>query len=146
MALALAYKRPETTVLSLVDSEPAAIRGGLAGIVDKAKQLYHGIQYARAARVERNRAAETAFTDMSAYAVDSHLKNTFLANQQERYDALQNYINKELINRFFPGKARYMPDTQECVTNIERTMGHQDVIITMGAGNVWELAHRLAKK
>jgi UDP-N-acetylmuramate--alanine ligase len=51
-----------------------------------------------------------------------------------------------LINRFFPGKANYAPSTEECIENLEKTMGHQDVIITMGAGNVWEIAHRLAKK
>ncbi len=50
-----------------------------------------------------------------------------------------------LINRFIPGKARYMPDREECISEIEKTIGHQDVIITMGAGNVWEIAHRLAK-
>lgn len=51
-----------------------------------------------------------------------------------------------LINRFIPGKARYVPDEQECISDIEKTIGHQDVIITMGAGNVWEIGHRLAKK
>jgi UDP-N-acetylmuramate--alanine ligase len=51
-----------------------------------------------------------------------------------------------LINRFFPGKANYAPSTEECIENLEKTMGHQDVIITMGAGNVWEIAHHLAKK
>lgn len=51
-----------------------------------------------------------------------------------------------LINRFFPGKAQYVPDAKECVEKFEKTMGHQDVIITMGAGNVWEISHRLAKK
>lgn len=51
-----------------------------------------------------------------------------------------------LINRFIPGKARYAPDVEECIEDLEKTMGHQDVIITMGAGNVWEISHRLAKK
>lgn len=51
-----------------------------------------------------------------------------------------------LINRFIPGKARYVPDEKECIRDIEKTIGHQDVIITMGAGNVWEIGHRLAKK
>lgn len=49
-----------------------------------------------------------------------------------------------LINRFFPGKARYVPDAKECIENFDKTMGHQDVIITMGAGNVWEISHKLA--
>lgn len=49
-----------------------------------------------------------------------------------------------LINRFFPGKAKYVPNTEECIESFEKTMGHQDVIITMGAGNVWEISHKLA--
>lgn len=49
-----------------------------------------------------------------------------------------------LINRFIPGKARYVSDTEEFIGDIEKTMGHQDVIITMGAGNVWEISRKLA--
>lgn len=49
------------------------------------------------------------------------------------------------INRFLPGKARSVSEREECVNEMEKTMGHQDVIITMGAGNVWEIARRLAK-
>ncbi len=51
-----------------------------------------------------------------------------------------------LINRFFPGKAEYAPSATELASRLEETIGHQDVIITLGAGNVWEIAHRLAKK
>ncbi len=52
----------------------------------------------------------------------------------------------QLINRFFPGKAFYAPDMQTVIAETEKTMGRQDVIITLGAGNVWEISHRLAKK
>ncbi len=50
------------------------------------------------------------------------------------------------INRFAPGKAEYVPDKEALVGRFEETMGRQDVIITLGAGNVWELSHTLAKK
>lgn len=52
----------------------------------------------------------------------------------------------DLINRFFPGKAHHVTDTANLITEIDKTMGRQDVIITMGAGNVWEISHALAKK
>lgn len=51
-----------------------------------------------------------------------------------------------LINRFTPGKAEYAPDINALTARLEETMGRQDVIITLGAGNVWEISHRLAKK
>ena len=51
-----------------------------------------------------------------------------------------------LINRFLPGKARYAKAGPELISDIEKTMGRQDVIITLGAGNVWEISHALAKK
>ncbi|MFZ2187864.1 MAG: UDP-N-acetylmuramate--L-alanine ligase [Candidatus Moraniibacteriota bacterium] len=50
----------------------------------------------------------------------------------------------DLINRFFPGKAQYAPDTALLISDMEKTIGRQDVIITMGAGNVWEVSHKLA--
>ncbi len=51
-----------------------------------------------------------------------------------------------LINRFFPGKAEHVLDTAALVAELQETMGRQDVIITLGAGNVWEISHALAKK
>lgn len=51
-----------------------------------------------------------------------------------------------LINRFFPGKAEYAPSAEALTKRLEETAGHQDVIMTLGAGNVWEIAHTLAKK
>lgn len=50
------------------------------------------------------------------------------------------------INRYFPGRAALVSDTEELIKELEKTIGHQDVIITLGAGNVWEISHQLAKK
>lgn len=52
----------------------------------------------------------------------------------------------DLMNRFVPGKASYAPSAEELTSSLEKTMGRQDVIITLGAGNVWEIAHALVKK
>jgi UDP-N-acetylmuramate--alanine ligase len=50
------------------------------------------------------------------------------------------------LNRYFPGKAEYVTDSVALTTELEKTMGRNDVIITVGAGNVWEISHSLAKK
>lgn len=51
-----------------------------------------------------------------------------------------------LINRIFPGKARVAVDHEGVIADLEETSGRQDVIITLGAGNVWEISHKLAHK
>jgi UDP-N-acetylmuramate--alanine ligase len=50
------------------------------------------------------------------------------------------------LNRYFPGKAEYVTDSMALTTELEKTMGRNDVIITVGAGNVWEISHALAKR
>lgn len=50
----------------------------------------------------------------------------------------------DLINRFFPGKAEAVHDPVALRADLEQTIGRQDVIITLGAGNVWEISHALA--
>lgn len=50
----------------------------------------------------------------------------------------------DLINCFSPGKAEHVSDQTHLVSDIEETMGRQDVIITLGAGSVWEISHKLA--
>lgn len=49
------------------------------------------------------------------------------------------------INQYFPGKAELVTDRGILISELEKTMGRQDVIITLGAGNVWEISHKLAK-
>lgn len=51
-----------------------------------------------------------------------------------------------LINQIFPGKARVAESHEAVLADLEETIGRQDVIITLGAGNVWEISHRLAHK
>lgn len=51
-----------------------------------------------------------------------------------------------LLNRYFPGKATAVHDAKAVTAELEKTMGRNDVIITVGAGNVWEISHALAKR
>ena len=48
-----------------------------------------------------------------------------------------------LINRFIPNKAEHVPTVLEAVEVLEKILGEGDVLITMGAGNVWEISHKL---
>lgn len=53
----------------------------------------------------------------------------------------------DAINRFNPGKATLAPRLQETlIGEIEGVMGRSDLIVTLGAGDVWQISHQLAKK
>lgn len=52
----------------------------------------------------------------------------------------------QAINRFIPNKASVADDLGALVEEIEKAMGKQDLIVTLGAGNVWEISHALMKK
>lgn len=47
------------------------------------------------------------------------------------------------INRYAPDKASYAPDRDALVQALARSIGRNDVIITMGAGDVWQIAEAL---
>ncbi|MDP3957339.1 MAG: UDP-N-acetylmuramate--L-alanine ligase [bacterium] len=65
------------------------------------------------------------------------------AREEQGSVSSQDLVN--LINRFIPGKAEYTPSVEELSLRLEKTIGRQDVIITLGAGNVWEISHKLAR-
>ena len=51
------------------------------------------------------------------------------------------------INRFIPNKADVCLDPiPVLVEHLEKEMGRNDLIVTLGAGNVWEISHALTKK
>lgn len=49
------------------------------------------------------------------------------------------------INHYTPDKASHAPDRDALVEKIARNIGRNDVIITMGAGDVWQIAVTLLK-
>ncbi|MEP7162249.1 MAG: UDP-N-acetylmuramate--L-alanine ligase [Candidatus Moraniibacteriota bacterium] len=51
-----------------------------------------------------------------------------------------------LINRYTPGKATHAPSREKLIEEIRATMKAGDVIVTMGAGDVWHIAEELVKK
>jgi UDP-N-acetylmuramate--alanine ligase len=52
----------------------------------------------------------------------------------------------ELINRYEIGKAEYIPSISETVEYLKDVIGENDVVISMGAGNVWKLVDKLKEK
>jgi UDP-N-acetylmuramate--alanine ligase len=51
-----------------------------------------------------------------------------------------------LMERFSPGKSSVVHDTEALIGDLEKAMGRNDVIISMGAGDVWKVSHALAKR
>lgn len=51
----------------------------------------------------------------------------------------------ELINKYLPGRADYIPTMDEAVRYLVETYGRYDVLITMGAGDVWKIAKKLVE-
>jgi len=51
------------------------------------------------------------------------------------------------INRYFPGKAQMIPDDREAfLEEFQSGLGKNDLVVTLGAGDVWKLSHKLARK
>ncbi len=51
----------------------------------------------------------------------------------------------KLINKYHPGRADYIPTIGEASEFLKGEAGHFDVLITMGAGDVWKVAEELKK-
>lgn len=51
----------------------------------------------------------------------------------------------EAINQCDPRKARYIATIEEVTDALNNSIGENDVVISMGAGDVWRVTHELAK-
>lgn len=51
-----------------------------------------------------------------------------------------------LINRYSPQKAQYVPTIEEAIEIMEKKIGKNDLVISMGAGDVWRVTHNLKNK
>ncbi len=49
------------------------------------------------------------------------------------------------INRYAPGKAEHVGTIDEVVAGLADTIGKDDLVVTFGAGNVWEVARQLVE-
>lgn len=51
-----------------------------------------------------------------------------------------------LINKYNFGKAEYVPTIEKTVEYLKDEIGENDLVLTIGAGNVWEVAEKLREK
>lgn len=51
----------------------------------------------------------------------------------------------DLINKYNPGKAEYIPAIPEVINFLKNKISSKDVVISMGAGNVWQVTKELSK-
>ena len=49
----------------------------------------------------------------------------------------------DLINKYNPGRAEYIPTIDETVEFLKDKIGNNDVVISMGAGDVWKVTDKL---
>lgn len=92
----------------------------------------------------RTRAFLTDFAQSFDAADEIHILDIYgSAREQQGSVTSEDLVN--LINRFIPGKAEYAPSMTELIERMEKSMGKNDVIVTLGAGNVWEISHTLAR-
>ncbi len=52
----------------------------------------------------------------------------------------------ERINRVYPGKAVYAPLREALLEELATSANKEDLIVTMGAGDVWQIAEQLVRK
>lgn len=50
------------------------------------------------------------------------------------------------INRYQPGKASAVNDYGQITADLEKNLGKNDLIVSLGAGDVWQITHALARK
>ncbi|MBP7811712.1 MAG: UDP-N-acetylmuramate--L-alanine ligase [Candidatus Moranbacteria bacterium] len=51
----------------------------------------------------------------------------------------------DLMERFAPGKSEVAHESEELISSLRKSMGRNDVIISLGAGDVWKVTRALAK-
>lgn len=52
----------------------------------------------------------------------------------------------DLINKYCSGKADYIPTIEEAVAHLQNSIGEKDVVLAIGAGNVFEVVEKLKEK
>ena len=51
----------------------------------------------------------------------------------------------DIMERFAPGKSRVAHESEVLISDLRKSMGRNDVIISLGAGDVWKVTHALVK-
>ena len=51
----------------------------------------------------------------------------------------------DIMERFAPGKSEVAHESEVLISDLRKSMGRNDVIISLGAGDVWKVTHALVK-
>lgn len=65
---------------------------------------------------------------------------------REKYGGVSSRDLVERMNQVVPGKAEYAPDRGALVEKLSQELTAADLLVTMGAGDVWQLAESLIKR
>jgi UDP-N-acetylmuramate--alanine ligase len=65
---------------------------------------------------------------------------------REKFGKVNSQDLVNLINRYSFGKAQYVGDIENVVKLIQDKIGSNDLVISMGAGDVWRVTHGLKNK
>ncbi|KKT89792.1 MAG: UDP-N-acetylmuramate-L-alanine ligase [Candidatus Moranbacteria bacterium GW2011_GWC2_45_10] len=68
------------------------------------------------------------------------------ASAREKEGGVSSKDVVELMNRYVPGKADHIPTIDEAAEYLAGEIGKEDVVVLIGAGNVWEIGKKLLKK
>lgn len=68
------------------------------------------------------------------------------ASAREKKGGVSSKDMVDLMNRYIPGKAEYIPTVEEAVEYLSDKIGGNDVVVLIGAGNVWEIGKKLLEK
>ncbi|TSD00812.1 MAG: UDP-N-acetylmuramate--L-alanine ligase [Parcubacteria group bacterium Athens0714_25] len=66
------------------------------------------------------------------------------AREEKGNVSSQNLVDQ--INRYFPAKAELIPTIPEAVEFFKNKLASKDILISIGAGDVWKVTHELAGK
>jgi len=67
------------------------------------------------------------------------------ASAREKEGGVSSAEMVKLVNRYIPGKAEHIPTIEDAVEFLKDKIGQPDVVILIGAGNVWEIGRKLLK-
>ncbi|MBP9801462.1 MAG: UDP-N-acetylmuramate--L-alanine ligase [Candidatus Moranbacteria bacterium] len=65
------------------------------------------------------------------------------AREEQGGVSSQDIVN--IMERFAPGKSRVAHESEVLIAELYQSMGRNDVIISLGAGDVWKVSHTLAR-
>ncbi|HBP00610.1 MAG TPA: UDP-N-acetylmuramate--L-alanine ligase [Candidatus Moranbacteria bacterium] len=77
---------------------------------------------------------------------DSVVVLDIYASAREKAGKVSSKDLVELINRYTPGKAYHIPTIEKAAEYLAGELGKEDVVVLIGAGNVWEIGKKLLEK